>query len=288
MQSIESISEMKAWSRARRRDGESIGLVPTMGFLHAGHMSLVEASLRRCDRTVVSIFVNPIQFGPGEDFDTYPRDLERDRRLLESAGVDVLFVPRREVLYPPGFATRVRVERLTDSLCGKSRPGFFEGVATVVLKLFHCVEPDRAFFGEKDRQQLEVVRALVRDLNLDIDIVGLPIVREPDGLAQSSRNAYLEPGQRQAARSLFRALESGRELIRRGERSAEAVRRHMQQIIETQPGARIDYVSVCDPRDFAEQETINGRAVLALAVHIGNARLIDNCLVETNGCNESC
>ena len=280
MKVLKTLEEMKAWSRALREKGETLGLVPTMGYLHEGHLSLARKSLSACDRTVVSIFVNPKQFGPNEDLDTYPRDLEADRQELERLGVDALFLPEQEEMYPEGFQTYVNVEGMTDRLCGKSRPGFFLGVTTIVLKLFHIVQPGSAFFGEKDRQQLEVIRKMVRDLNMDIAVVGLPIIREPDGLALSSRNRYLGKEERKTAQSLSRALKQAQKWVAEGESSVETIRSRMRMIIEREGRVKVDYISVCDPKRFVELEEIRDRAVVALAVHVGKARLIDNCLIE--------
>jgi len=253
-----------------------------MGYLHEGHLSLARQSLETCRRTVVSIFVNPKQFRPNEDLDTYPRDPEGDCRAMEILGVDALFMPEAEDMYPPDYQTYVNVEEITDHLCGKSRPGFFRGVTTVVLKLLHIVQPDTAFFGEKDRQQLEVIRTMVADLNLDTRIAGLPIVREADGLAMSSRNRYLQKEERQTALSLSQALQEARQWVVEGESSAETIRTRIRQIIERDGRAKIDYISVCDPRHFVELEEVQGSAVVALAVQVGKARLIDNCLIERN------
>jgi pantoate--beta-alanine ligase len=277
---LKTLSEMKAWSRKAREDGETIGLVPTMGYLHEGHLSLARKSINNCDRTVVSIFVNPRQFGPNEDLDTYPRDEESDRSKLERLGVDVLFLPTADEMYPDGFQTYVHVENITDKLCGKSRRELFRGVTTIVLKLFHLVQPHSAFFGEKDRQQLEVIRKMVDDLNLDIEIVGLPIIREPDGLALSSRNQYLGEAERETAKSLHEALQQAQQLVAQGESSAETLRSRMRNIIEREGQAQVDYISVCDPKRFEELEEVRGKAMIALAVHVGKARLIDNCLIE--------
>jgi len=271
---------MKTWSRKVRQDGKTLGLVPTMGYLHEGHLSLARQSMSACDRTVVSIFVNPKQFGPNEDLDTYPRELEADRRQLERLGVDALFLPTADDMYPKGFQTYVHVEEITDQLCGKSRREFFRGVTTIVLKLFHIVQPHSAFFGEKDRQQLEVIRKMVHDLNLDIDIVGLPIIREPDGLAMSSRNQYLGKAERKTAQSLHEALQQAQQLVAQGESSVATLRSRMRNIIEREGQAQVDYISVCDPQRFEELEEIQGKAMIALAVHVGKARLIDNCLIE--------
>jgi pantoate--beta-alanine ligase len=280
MKILKTLDEMKAWSRKVREDGKTLGLVPTMGYLHEGHLSLARKSVSACNRTVASIFVNPKQFGPDEDLDTYPRDLEADRRQLERLGVDALFLPTADDMYPEGFQTYVNVEGVTDQLCGKSRREFFRGVTTIVLKLFHIVQPNSAFFGEKDRQQLEVIRKMVDDLNLDIDIVGLPIIREPDGLAMSSRNQYLGKAERKTAQSLHEALQQAQQLVAQGESSVATLRSRMRNIIEREGQAQVDYISVCDPKRFEELEEIRGKAMIALAVHVGKARLIDNCLIE--------
>ena len=280
MKTLKTPDEMKTWSRKMREEGKTLGLVPTMGYLHQGHLSLARKSISACDRTVVSIFVNPKQFGPNEDLGTYPRDLESDRRELEQLGVNALFLPTAEDMYPEGFQTYVHVEEITDKLCGESRREFFRGVTTLVLKLFNIVKPYAAFFGEKDRQQLEVIRKMVDDLNLDIKIVGLPIVREPDGLAMSSRNQYLGETERKTALSLHEALQQAQQLIAQGESSVATIRSRMRTIIEREGQAQVDYISVCDPKRFEELEEIQGEAMIALAVHVGKARLIDNCLIE--------
>lgn len=280
MEILQTLDAMKAWSKNVREDGLTLGLVPTMGSLHEGHLSLARKSLSQCDRTVASIFVNPKQFGPGEDLDTYPSNLEADRNALEQLGVDALFLPSREAMYPEGFQTHVSVEEMTGQLCGKSRPGFFQGVTTIVLKLFHIVKPHTAFFGEKDRQQLEVIRRMVIDLNLDVQITGLPIMRESDGLAMSSRNQYLHEDERQTAQSLSQALRQAQQWVAEGESSAKIIRSQIRKIIERGGRAEVDYISVCDPKRFVELEEIQGPAVVALAVQVGKARLIDNCLIE--------
>ena len=286
MQIIETISEMKQWSDRIRESHKTIGLVPTMGSLHRGHMSLVQKSLSTCDVTVVSIFINPTQFGKNEDLDQYPKDLEGDRRQLESAGVDVLFLPSRADMYPEGYKTFVSVEDITDHLCGKSRPGFFRGVATVVLKLFNIVRPHTGFFGDKDWQQTTVVETLLRDLNIDATIERLPIFREGDGLAKSSRNLYLSKDEKTPALSLSRALELARRQVQNGQFSAEIIRREIRQMIEENKEAKVDYISVCDPESFTEHEEIKDKSLIALAVHIGNTRLIDNCIVRREKCRE--
>lgn len=278
MKIIKTLEEMRI--ARRRRAGQCVGFVPTMGYLHDGHLSLVEKSLSTCDITVVSIFVNPKQFRPHEDLDTYPADLKRDIKLLEDLGVAVLFLPKNEDMYPEGYQTYVQVKGITERLCGKSRPGFFQGVTTVVLKLFNSVQPDVAFFGEKDRQQLAVIQTMVKDLNLDIQIEGLPIVRDPDGLACSSRNLYLSPQARQSALCLQEALKLAQRRVAEGESSAHNIRAEMQEIIEGYKDTRVDYISVCDPLLFNELEVIKEKTLIALAVHVGQTRLIDNCLIK--------
>ncbi len=253
-----------------------VGFVPTMGYLHEGHLSLVRAAGRDNPNVVVSIFVNPTQFGPGEDFERYPRDEERDLSLLHGEQVDVVFMPSVEEMYPEGASTFVEVEGITDVLEGAHRPGHFRGVTTIVAKLFNIVQPARAYFGQKDAQQLAVVRKMMRDLRRDIEIVGLPIVREPDGLALSSRNAYLSPEERQAALVLSRALSKAEQLFAAGERNAEALRAAMRELIGAEPLARVDYVSVADPETLRELDRVKSGALVSLAARIGNTRLIDN------------
>ena len=273
---------MKAWSKRTRDAGQTIGFVPTMGFLHAGHMSLVRESLRVSAVTVVSIFVNARQFGPDEDLDTYPTDIEGDKTQLASVGADVLFYPAHEEIYPQGHKTYVRVNEISDRLCGASRPVFLEGVATVVLKLLNIVQPHKAFFGEKDRQQLGVVQAMVRDLNLDVSIKGMPIVRDPDGLALSSRNQYLSEAERKSALALSKALKRAQAMVLTGEVSVAAIKAEIGAIIEREKNARIDYIALCDPGDFAEKLEVQGKTLVALAVHIGATRLIDNCILGSD------
>lgn len=260
--------------------GQTLGLVPTMGYLHEGHMSLVKQSLKTCDRTVVSVFVNPRQFGPNEDLDTYPHDLEGDLEKLESAGVDVLFHPDRETIYPKGFKTRIQIDEITGPLCGKSRPDLFRGVATVIVKLFNIIRPQHAFFGEKDWQQLTVIETLVRDLNMDVCVHRVPLMREPDGLAMSSRNSNLSPAERKKALSLSKSLEDAKKKIRQGVISSNQLRQNIKNIITAESGAEIDYISICDPVSLKEKKEVKGRTLIALAVKIGPARLIDNCVVE--------
>lgn len=279
MRIIETVAEMQAFSRKAREEGKTIALVPTMGFLHQGHASLMVEGRKRADILVTSIFVNPTQFGPTEDFDAYPRDLERDRKVAESAGVDVIFAPKASDMYPRGFQTFVNVEDLTRHLCGASRPGHFQGVTTVVAKLLNIVMPHTALFGKKDFQQLAVIRRMAADLNMDVEIVGMPIVREADGLAMSSRNAYLGPEERKNALCLSRALAAARALFRDGERSVAALRGKVLRIIGEVPGAVIDYADFRDSHTLEAVETVDGQTLIALAVKIGTTRLIDNCVL---------
>ena len=273
---LEQISAMRDWSEAERRGGRRIVFVATMGFLHHAHICLVREARKRGDRVVVSIFVNPTQFGPGEDFAGYPRDLARDCALMESEGVEVIFQPAVEEMYPRGYETHVEVERLSVPLCGALRPGHFRGVATVVAKLFNIVRPHAAIFGEKDYQQLQLIRRMVRDLSMDVEIISYPVVREPDGLAMSSRNAYLAAAERQAAVCLSRSLCKAERLFIRGETSAQALIRLALAELAKEPLAKVEYVNLCDAETLDDVETIDDPAVLALAVRIGRARLIDN------------
>ncbi|HEX2171788.1 MAG TPA: pantoate--beta-alanine ligase [Dehalococcoidia bacterium] len=272
----ETIIAMRA---ARRRLTGSVGFVPTMGYLHEGHISLMRLAREQNDHVVVSIFVNPTQFGPNEDFERYPRDAERDLRLCREAGVEVVFFPTVDQIYPPGYATYVNVEAITDRLEGAVRPGHFRGVATVVAKLFNIVQPDRAYFGQKDAQQVLVVQKMVEDLNMPLEIVVGPTVREPDGLALSSRNVYLTPEQRERALVLSRSLRHAETLYAAGVRDADRIRREMVARIEAASGAVIDYVSVADARTTEELDRIQGRALVSLAVRFGPTRLIDNVIL---------
>jgi pantoate--beta-alanine ligase len=267
---------MRNRSESLRRQGKRIAFVPTMGYLHDGHLSLVQLGRGRADDLVVSIFVNPTQFGPTEDLDKYPRNLERDLDLIEKAGVDAVFIPDTKSLYGENFQTFVTLERIPSHLCGLSRPVFFRGVATVVTKLFHIVMPHVAVFGEKDFQQLQVIRQMVRDLDFGIEIVGGPTVREADGLAMSSRNAYLMPDERPAALTLYRSLTHAQKMVRRGERSVSSILSEVHGLIGEFKDARIDYVSIFNPDTFEEVETVTAGTRMALAVWVGKARLIDN------------
>jgi pantoate--beta-alanine ligase len=281
MQVIENIREMQEWSEAERGAGKRIVLVPTMGALHEGHLSLVREGKKNGARLVVSLFVNPAQFGPKEDLAAYPRDFERDRELLEKENVDVLFHPAAEEIYPDGYQTYVDVENLGPLLCGEFRPGHFRGVATVVAKLFNIVRPHAAIFGEKDYQQLQVIRRMVQDLNFDVDVVGHSTVREKDGLAMSSRNVYLNRDERAAALSLSRSLQRAESLVRQGEKESGRIVAAVRAEIEKEPLARIEYARICDTESLDEITRIEKSAVLALAVRVGKARLIDNTTLKT-------
>jgi len=273
---VQVLTTIAAVREARGRLAGSVGFVPTMGALHEGHLSLVRAARAQNDHVFASVFVNPTQFGPNEDFAAYPRDPERDLALLRPEGVDFVFLPSVEEIYPEGSETFVDVGSVAEPLEGAIRPGHFRGVATVVLKLFNVVQPTRAYFGRKDAQQLAVIRRLVRDLDLPVEIVAMPTVREPDGLAMSSRNAYLSPAERKAATVLWQALSLAQEMWTKGARDAEAYRARLRELIEAEKLARVDYVSVADPGTLRELERIQGPALVSLAVRIGKTRLIDN------------
>ncbi len=277
MEIVDSAKEMQKLTESYRLKGKKIGFVPTMGYLHEGHLSLVRQAKRDNDVVFVSIFVNPLQFAPNEDYDSYPRDIERDERLLREEGVDVLFYPSVEDMYPDGFQTYVEVQKLTKVLEGKSRPTHFRGVTTVVLKLFNITKPHRAYFGKKDAQQLIVIKRMVHDLNLDVEIVGMPIVREGDGLAMSSRNKYLNKEERAQAVCLYRALKRAEELIGSGVLDADRIKREMESVIKGYPLAEIDYISINRVSDLEELKTVEkGDTLVSLAVRIGRTRLIDN------------
>lgn len=280
MQIIKSIEELRPIIRGWRREGLSVGLVPTMGYLHDGHKSLIVKAVSENDRVVVSDFVNPTQFGAGEDLDSYPRDIERDAAICEEAGADLIFHPEPEEMYFADNCTFVDMEQLTKGLCGKTRPTHFRGVCTVVSKLFHIVTPDKAYFGQKDAQQLAVIRRMVRDLNFDLEVVGCPIVREKDGLAMSSRNTYLSEEERKAALILHKSLMLGKEMAGRGERDAAKIKAAIIQNIETEPLARVDYVEIVNPDTMENIGQMEGNALIAMAVYIGKTRLIDNQRVE--------
>ena len=280
MRLLRSVAEMVS---ARAEVERPLGLVPTMGALHEGHLSLVRRARSDNASLVVTIFVNPSQFAPNEDLAAYPRDPERDLALLESEGADVVFMPPPEEVYPTGYDTWISVERTSASLEGEARPGHFRGVATVVCKIFNMVRPDRAYFGQKDAQQLQVIRRMNADLNLGVEVTAMPTVREPDGLAMSSRNAYLSQDERRAAPVLYAALQAAQELYDDGVRQAPAIREAMQRILAAEPLVRPEYVSVADPDTLAELELIEGLALASLAVRIGTTRLIDNVVLGTDG-----
>ncbi len=280
MRLCKTIEEVRSLISAVRAEGKTVGLVPTMGCLHLGHLSLVHEAKRRCEVVVVSIFVNPTQFGPHEDYQTYPRELQRDAGFVADAGVDAIFAPEVKEMYPRGFSSYVDVTGASECLCGASRPGHFRGVATVVTKLFNIVRPDMAFFGRKDFQQVLVIKQVIEDLNMGVQIVEVPIVREPDGLALSSRNAYLSPEERAAALVLSRSLNLARELVSSGERDVNRLRERVVNEISTEPLAGIDYVEIRSVPDLAELTIIKDKTLLALAVRFGNTRLIDNTVLE--------
>lgn len=275
-----TIAEVRSQVKEWKRQGLSVGLVPTMGYLHEGHQSLIARAAQENDRVVVSVFVNPIQFGPSEDLESYPRDFERDCTLCEKTGADLVFHPEASEMYAEDFCTYVDMDRLTKGLCGASRPVHFRGVCTVVSKLFHIVTPDRAYFGQKDAQQLAVIKRMVRDLSMDVEIVGCPIIREPDGLAKSSRNTYLSPQERRAAVVLSRALAEGRKALAEGERSAQAITGIIRGVLESEPLAQPEYVELVDWETLEPVETADRPVLAAIAVRIGTTRLIDNFVFE--------
>ena len=280
MEIFTDAKSMQAQAALWKRNGESIAVVPTMGYLHEGHRSLIEKSVSENDRTVVSVFVNPIQFGPSEDLASYPRDLQRDMDVVGSAGGDLIFHPEPSEMYPGHFTSFIDTSETTELLCGAVRPGHFRGVCTVVGKMFNIVMPERAYFGQKDAQQLATIRRFVRDLNFNVQIVACPIVRESDGLAKSSRNTYLSADERQAALVLSQSLQKGKALIDAGERDAAAVKEAIRAHLLTQPLARIDYVEVVDNENIRRVERISGSTLVAIAVYIGKTRLIDNFIAE--------
>ena len=272
--------EVKETIRDWKKQGYSIGLVPTMGYLHEGHGSLIERAVKENDKVMVSVFVNPIQFGPNEDLETYPRDFDADLQMIEKLGADMVFHPEPSDMYAPDFSTTISVAGVSENLCGARRPGHFNGVCTVVTKLFNLSEADRAYFGQKDAQQLAVVRRMVRDLNVNIEIVGCPIIREDDGLAKSSRNTYLNPDERKAATVLSKALRTGKQMIESGEKNAEVVKSKITEIISKEPLAKIDYVEITDWNSIEPVDIIDRSTLCAIAVYIGNTRLIDNFIYE--------
>lgn len=280
MKVVKTIQEVRAQVQEWRKEGLTVGLVPTMGYLHEGHQSLIRKSVSENDRTVVSVFVNPIQFGPNEDLEAYPRDLNRDMKAVEEAGGDLIFHPEPSEMYPGHFTSFIDTTETTELLCGAVRPIHFRGVCTVVGKLFNIVLPDKAYFGQKDAQQLATIRRFVRDLNFPVEIVACPIVREDDGLAKSSRNTYLNPQERQAALILSKSLKLGKAAIEQGERSAQRIIDIIRQNLQTEPLARVDYVEVVDFENIQRVETIQGETLVAIAVYIGKTRLIDNFIIK--------
>ena len=280
MRVVKTIEEVREQVKAWKREGLRVGLVPTMGFLHEGHQSLIVKAVEENDRVVVSDFVNPTQFGPKEDLASYPRDIERDAKLCEEAGADLIFHPEPEEMYAPDYCTFVDMDGLTKGLCGKTRPTHFRGVCSVVSKLFNIVAPDNAYFGQKDAQQLAVIRRMVRDLNFDIRIVACPIIREEDGLAKSSRNTYLNAEERVAALVLSRALNKGKALVENGEQSAAKVKDVIMEELCKEPLARVDYVEVVDADSIEPVKELKGNILVAIALYIGKTRLIDNFIME--------
>ncbi|MDA8345498.1 MAG: pantoate--beta-alanine ligase [Thermaerobacter sp.] len=275
-----TIQGLREAMRSARKAGKSLGLVPTMGYLHAGHIAICETARRECDLVVVSIFVNPLQFAPSEDLESYPRDLDRDLGILSQTGVDAVFTPSVEEMYPETMETWVSVPSLSQTLEGKSRPTHFQGVATVVLKLFSIVQPDIAYFGQKDGQQVAVVRRMVRDLQLPLEVHVVPTVRETDGLAMSSRNVYLDPPARASALALSRALFAGRALLEAGERRGAAVQQAMEAVLTGDSAVRMDYAAVVQADSLVPQDRVQGRTMLAVAAYVGRARLLDNLMLD--------
>lgn len=280
MRIIHNSQEMQKEARSLRREGKTIGFVPTMGALHEGHLSLIREARRRCDVVVISIFVNPKQFGRGEDYQAYPRDLEADSRLAQKEGVDIIFFPREADMYGPSHSTYVEVEGLSEGLCGASRPGHFRGVTTVVTKLFNIVKPHWAFFGQKDAQQAAIIKRMVEDLNMDIQIEVMPTIREPEGLALSSRNQYLSPGERKEALLIYQALQEAKKAVGKGLLKTEQLKAVMEEKLSQGLNLKIDYISIVDSKNLKEVEEIHEKTLIALAVKIGKTRLIDNMLVK--------
>ncbi len=282
MKQITTIKEIRKVLKEEKKKGKSIGFVPTMGYFHEGHLELMRQAKKLADVVVVSIFVNPIQFGPAEDYKRYPQDLEKDKSMAQEAGVDYLFIPSVEEMYPGELLTYVDVEKLTLPLCGKFRPGHFRGVATVVAKLFNIIQPDMAFLGEKDYQQLLVVRKMAEDLNFDVKIIPVPTVREEDGLAMSSRNVYLNSEERKASLVLYKSLQLAKDLIKSGEKDAQTIKQAMEAIIRKEPLVGLEYLSICDTCLLDELEKVEKEALIALAAKVGKARLIDNIVMRLN------
>lgn len=279
MKIITDIDKMRTYSKIMRKDGKLIGFVPTMGYFHEGHLSLIRAARKQADIVIVSIFVNPLQFGPDEDFERYPRDRKRDEEMAKSEGVDILFCPRTEDMYPDEYSTYVEVERLTENLCGGSRPGHFRGVCTVVLKLFEITKPDIVYFGQKDAQQAFVIKRMIEDLNLDIVMKIMPIVRESDGLAMSSRNVYLSESERKDATILYKSIKLAEELAK-VEMRTHIIIKKMRELIQSVPSVKIDYISIVDTKTLQDVKEIKGEVLIAVAIFIGKTRLIDNAIIK--------
>lgn len=277
---INTVNEIRHALKSERLKGKTIGFVPTMGYFHDGHLALMREAKKRADIAVVSLFVNPTQFGPNEDLDRYPRDLVRDKRLAANVGVDYMFAPTVEEMYPDGYATHVSVEGITEVLCGRSRPGHFQGVATVVAKLLNIVQPDVALFGEKDWQQLAVIKKMVRDLNIGVKIVGIPIVREKDGLAMSSRNTYLSPDERKAALVISRSLKLAQDMVDDGEADADSLTSNLRDTIGSEKLVELEYLEVVDPESLVGVKEINDKVLVAIAAKVGKTRLIDNAIIR--------
>jgi len=281
MEIIKTVKEMEEFSSRSRQAGKTIAFVPTMGYFHEGHLNLMREARKRGDLLIISLFVNPTQFGPSEDFKNYPRDFERDRKMAEGVGVDILFAPEASDMYPSNHQTIVRVEKVTQNLCGRSRPTHFQGVTTVVLMLFEIVMPHVAIFGEKDYQQLVSIQQMVRDLHMSVEVLGMPTVREADGLAMSSRNTYLRPDERKAALALHRSLQKAKEILQKGERKADRILGEMNEILRSEPLIRMDYIQICDAHTLQDVDRIEGDVVVALAAYLGKTRLIDNLVFRT-------
>lgn len=280
MKTFRSIKKTTEYIKNLKKKGKTIGFVPTMGYLHEGHLSLMRASRKECDISVISIFVNPTQFGSSEDYRKYPRDFRRDEKLARQVGVDIIFYPNRRSMYPSGFRTRVNVKGITEVLCGISRPGHFQGVTIVVTKLFNILQPDIAYFGQKDAQQSIVIKMMVKDLNMPIKIKMLPIIREADGLAISSRNTYLSKEERKDALVLYQSLKKAAMLVKKGEKRASKIKNIMRNMIRAKKKARIDYISIVDTENLREQKLIKKGTLIALAVWMGKTRLIDNTIIR--------
>lgn len=280
MDIIRDIPALKEKIKNTKETGKTIGFVPTMGYLHQGHLSLIKAARKECDFVVVSIYVNPIQFGAGEDFEEYPRDLTRDAQLSQEVGVDLIFAPSDRAMYPGGYATFVEVKRLTEGLCGKNRPGHFKGVTTVVTKLFNLVEPHKSYFGQKDAQQALVLKKMVEDLNMNMELKIMPTLREPDGLAMSSRNSYLSPEEREAGQALFKSLSRAEKMIFQGIRESKEIIFHMREILQKEDLLDIEYIEIVDTKNLERIGKLQGEVLIALAARVGKTRLIDNIMVE--------